>query len=157
MAQTSAGLLMYRCKNNTLEVFLVHPGGPFWQNKDLGAWSIPKGLYTVNEAPLEAAIREFCEELGFRPEVTDPLELGEIRQKSGKRVVAWAFEGDCDPACITSNAFEMQWPPKSGMMRRFPEVDRAEWFDCQTAREKINPGQIPFIDAMERHLTAIKE
>jgi predicted NUDIX family NTP pyrophosphohydrolase len=149
MVQKSAGLLMYRKKNDRFEALLVHPGGPYMKNKDQGAWSIPKGLYTQAEDPLDAAKREFEEELGFAPEADRFVELGEIRQKGGKQVKGWAFEGDCDADATVSNTFSLEWPPKSGIMQEFPEVDRARWFDFQTARHKINPGQVPFIDALE--------
>ena len=152
MGSVSAGLLMYRGKSGRLEVLLVHPGGPFWKNKDAGAWSIPKGEGGPEEDLLETAGREFAEELGFSPEIEKPIDLGEIRQKSGKRVRAWAFEGDLDPEAIVSNTFSMQWPPKSGRTQTFPEVDRAAWLDPATAREKINPGQIPFLEALENIL-----
>lgn len=144
---------MFRRKNDRVELLLVHPGGPFYKNKDLGFWSIPKGLYNADENPLEAAKREFEEELGFSPEAEGFIELGEIVQKGGKRVKAWAFEGDCDPDATVSNTFTMQWPPESGIMKEFPEVDRAAWFDPETAREKINPRQTSFIDTLEDHLT----
>lgn len=143
---------MYRKKTGTIEVLLVHPGGPLWKNKDQGAWSIPKGEYESCEPPFEAAKREFEEELGFPPPSENFIELGEIRQKNGKRVCAWAVKGDCDPSLISSNTFSMQWPPGSGKTRQFPEVDRAGWFDTDTAREKINPAQTNFIDALENIL-----
>ncbi len=146
MAKTSAGLLVFRRRNGRLEVLLVHPGGPWWKNRDLGAWSIPKGEYT-DEAPFAAACREFEEELGFAPE-GDFLFLGDIRQKGGKQVSAWAFESDCDPETAVSNTFLLEWPPKSGQMTQFPEVDRAAWLDPITARKKINPAQIPLIDRL---------
>jgi predicted NUDIX family NTP pyrophosphohydrolase len=145
---------MFRRRKDRFELLLVHPGGPFYKNKDLGAWSIPKGLYNEDENPLEAAKREFEEELGFFPEAKMFIELGEIVQKGGKRVKAWAFEGDCDPDATFSNTFTMQWPPKSGIMKEFPEVDKAAWFDPQTARKKINPRQASFIDTLEDHLTS---
>lgn len=147
MPRTSSGLLLYR-KAPTLQVLLVHPGGPFWTNKDLGAWSIPKGEVQEGEDLLAAAQREFTEELGFPP--TPPFHpLGQIRQKAGKIVHAWAFQGDCDPTQCKSNTYRVEWPPKSGKWASYPEVDRAEFFDLPTAREKINPGQIPFLDALE--------
>ncbi|MBS3732218.1 MAG: NUDIX domain-containing protein [Desulfobacterales bacterium] len=152
MAAVSAGLLMYRRKAGRLEVLLVHPGGPFWKNKDAGAWSIPKGEADPAENLLETARREFAEELGFSPQIENLIDLGEIRQKSGKRVRAWAFEGDLDPDAIVSNTFSMQWPPKYGRTQTFPEVDRAAWLDPATARKKINPGQIPFLGALENLL-----
>jgi predicted NUDIX family NTP pyrophosphohydrolase len=140
MAKHSAGLLMYRRDRGTLEVLLVHPGGPWWTNKDAGAWSIPKGEYLVEEDAREAAKREFKEETGL--DAGDPLlELTPVRQ-SGKVVKAWAFEGDCDPAVLNSNTFSMEWPPRSGRQQAFPEVDRAAWFDMEQAKQKILKGQI---------------
>jgi predicted NUDIX family NTP pyrophosphohydrolase len=143
-AQTSAGLLMYRRKGEDLEVFLVHPGGPFWAKKDEGAWSIPKGLPGKGEALLAAARREFHEETGFAAE-GDFRPLGAYKQPGGKIVHAWAVEGDCDPAKLVSNLFEMEWPPKSGRRGRFPEIDRAQWFRPREAREKILRGQQPIL------------
>ena len=127
----SAGILLYRRGSaGGLEVLLVHPGGPIWARRDAGVWSIPKGEYGDDEEPLTAARREFAEELGSpAPDDAPPLDLGEVRQKSGKRVRAWALPGDLDAAVVTSNTFEMQWPPRSGRMQAFPEVDRAQWFD----------------------------
>lgn len=140
MAKTSAGLLMFRIKNGELEVFLVHPGGPFWANKDEGAWSIPKGEYTAGEEPLAAAQREFEEETGSQ--ARGPfIPLTAITQRSGKVVHAWAVEGDCDPAQLRSNMFFLEWPAKSGKRQEFPEVDRAEWFSVPVALRKINPAQ----------------
>lgn len=136
----SAGLLMYRRRGDAIEVFLVHPGGPFWARKDLGAWTVPKGEYEPDEEPLAAARREFQEETGFLAQGKF-LELGSIRQKSGKVVVAWAFEGDCDPAQLISNTCEIEWPPKSGLRKEIPEVDRGGWFSLQEARERIRAEQ----------------
>jgi len=133
-------LLLYRFHEGTLEVFLVHPGGPFWAKKDLGAWSIPKGEIDEGEDPLEAARREFEEETGFRPEGMF-RELTPAKQRSGKIVHTWAVEGDCDSAAIRSNTFSMEWPPRSGRQQEFPEVDRAGWFSIPEAREKILDGQ----------------
>ena len=124
----SAGILLYRFRREILEVFLVHPGGPFWKHKDLGSWSIPKGEHTDEEEPLKAALREFKEETGFEPN-GDFKALQPVRLKSGKKVSAWAVAGDCDPEMIQSNTFEMEWPPKSGKLQHFPEVDRGGWFD----------------------------
>jgi predicted NUDIX family NTP pyrophosphohydrolase len=154
MAKLSAGILMYRGQGPSLEVLLVHPGGPFWAKKDLGAWSIPKGEYEEGEDPLACAIREFAEELG-RPAVTRPTEffsLGELKQPSRKVIVAFALEGDFDPAMLKSNDFTMEWPPKSGMMQSFSEVDRADWLTPDEARRKILPRQSPFIDRLLEHL-----
>jgi predicted NUDIX family NTP pyrophosphohydrolase len=152
----SAGLLLYRGSSPALELLLVHPGGPFWAKKDLGAWSIPKGEYEDGEDPLGVAIREFTEELGTRP-ISGPtkcLNLGELAQPSGKLVTAFAIAGDFDPTNLKSNEFEMEWPPNSGRMQSFPEVDRAEWFAPDEAREKILPGQGPFIDRLLAKLDA---
>lgn len=144
----SAGILLYR-RTPSLEVLLVHPGGPFWAKKDLGVWSIPKGEYDDDEDPLACALREFEEETGTRLEAPDPVDLGTVRQKSGKVVQAWAVEGDLDVASVRSNTFEMEWPPRSGQTRSFPEVDRAEWFSLEAARERINPAQAAFLDRLE--------
>lgn len=148
MAATSAGLLMYRLAAGGLEVLLVHPGGPFWRNRDAGAWSLPKGEIEPGEEPEAAAFREFEQELGIRPTGT-ARSLGEITQKAGKRVVGFAIEGELDTAAIVSNAFEMEWPPRSGRIAAFPEVDRAEWFSPDAARQKVNPAQAAFIDRLE--------
>ena len=145
--KTSAGLLLYRRRGDALEVFLVHPGGPFWAKKDLGAWSLPKGEFEAGEDPLEAAKREFTEETGF-PIDGEFRPLQPLRQPSGKTIYAWAVEGDCDPAELRSNTFEMEWPPKSGKRAAFPEVDRAEWFSIDEARERIIAGQAPFLDQL---------
>jgi predicted NUDIX family NTP pyrophosphohydrolase len=131
-------------------VLLVHPGGPVWTRRDLGAWSVPKGEYEEDEEPLVAARREFEEELGSPAPAGEPLELGAIRQKSGKLVRAWALAGDLDAEQIHSNSFQMQWPPRSGAMREFPEVDRAEWFGLSEARERINPAQVPLLERLAR-------
>ena len=138
---SSAGILVYRFPHTAIEFFLVHPGGPFWKNKDEGAWTIPKGEFTEEEQPLDAARREFREETGikidgkFRP-------LNPVRQKSGKWVYAWAIESDPDPGTIQSNMFEIEWPPRTGKKASFPEVDRAAWFGLDDARKKINPAQV---------------
>jgi predicted NUDIX family NTP pyrophosphohydrolase len=145
MKRQSAGLLMFRRRGASVEFLLVHPGGPFFQRKDLGAWSIPKGEYQDGEEPLEAAKREFEEETGVVPR-GEFLPLGEITQSSGKIVTAWAFEGDCDAAKIRSNTFSMEWPPKSGKSKEFPEVDRADWFPLELARTKILKAQAAFLD-----------
>jgi len=147
VAKRSAGLLMYRGSGARLAVLLVHPGGPFWARKDLGAWSIPKGEYAAGEDPLAVAQREFAEETGVTPR-GEFQPLGEVVQAGGKRVSAWAVEGDLDPATIVSNVFELEWPPRSGRKRSFPEVDRAGWFSPEEAREKINAGQRAFVDRL---------
>ncbi len=144
----SAGILLYRIGDDGPEVLLVHPGGPFWARKDAGAWSIPKGEYGDDEEPLSAARREFEEELGSALPAGEPLHLGEIRQRSGKRVSAWAQAGELDVNTVASNTFELEWPPRSGRMREFPEVDRAEWFPLAQAREQINPAQAELLDRL---------
>jgi predicted NUDIX family NTP pyrophosphohydrolase len=145
----SAGLLLYRRKAKGFEVFLVHPGGPFWRKKDDGAWTIPKGLIEPDEDPLAAARREFNEETGFEPE-GEFNELGAFKQPGGKLVAVWAVEGDCDPAKLTSNELEMEWPPRSGKRARFPEVDRGGWFSIDEARDKMLIGQRPMLEAFLR-------
>lgn len=144
----SAGLLMYRRKGRAVEVLLIHPGGPLWARKDLGAWSIPKGEYSHAEDPLDAALREFKEETGFDAE-GEFIELPEIRQKGGKMIKAWAVEGDLQPGAIRSNTFRMEWPPHSGRVADFPEVDRGAWFPMETARVKILKSQEPLLDHLE--------
>jgi predicted NUDIX family NTP pyrophosphohydrolase len=145
----SAGILLYRGHGPDLEVLLVHPGGPAWVNRDAGAWSVPKGEHLEGEDPLAAARREFEEELGTAPPEGDAEDLGEIRQKSGKRVRAWAIAGHLDATQIRSNTFQFEWPPRSGKLIEIPEVDRAEWFGLDVAREKINSGQVPLLDRLE--------
>jgi predicted NUDIX family NTP pyrophosphohydrolase len=146
----SAGLLMYRRNGaGSLEVLLAHPGGPFWRGKDEGAWTIPKGEYVEPEDPLAAAVREFGEETGFA--VSPPfLPLGEIVQKSGKRITAWAFAGDCDPAELRCNTFEVEWPPRSGRKQSFPEIDRVEWFPLDAAMPKIIPAQRALLERLSQ-------
>ena len=148
MGKQSAGILMYRLRNDRLEILLVHPGGPFWAKKDLGAWSIPKGEFEDEDAA-EAAKREFREETGVSIE-GDMMPLTPQKQKGGKVVHAWALEGDLDPSNIRSNMFELEWPPKSGKIQLFPEIDKAEWFPVHTAIKKINKGQIGLIQGMFR-------
>jgi predicted NUDIX family NTP pyrophosphohydrolase len=147
MAKLSAGLLMFRKCGADLQVFLVHPGGPFWKKKDHGAWSIPKGEYEKGEDPLDAAKREFEEETGIKPE-GEFIALDQMKQPSGKVITAWAFEGDCSPKALRSNTFSMEWPPKSGRKQEFPEVDRADWFTLDDARKRIVKGQIGFLDQL---------
>ncbi|MDO8188351.1 NUDIX domain-containing protein [Conexibacter sp. JD483] len=147
MARRSAGILLHRrADGGEREVLLVHPGGPFWAKKDAGAWSIPKGEHGDDEQPLDAARREFAEELGVALPAGEPVALGEIRQKGGKLVSAWAVEGDLDAERIVSNTFEMEWPPRSGKRASFPEVDRAGWFTLPAAREKLLAAQLPLLD-----------
>ena len=148
MPRQSAGILLYRLDAGEPQVFLAHPGGPFWKKKDDGAWTIPKGEIGEGEEPLAAARREFEEEIGVRI-AGDFIELQPIRQRSGKIVHAWAVAGDCDPSCVRSNLFSMEWPPKSGRQAEFPEVDRAAWFSLADARKKILSGQVPLLDEPE--------
>ena len=152
MAKRSAGILLFRGRGAQLRLLLVHPGGPFWAKKDLGAWSIPKGEYQEGQDPLAVARREFEEELGEPAPAGDAIELGELVQPSRKIITAFAIEGDFDPSGLKSNLFEMEWPPKSGLLQSFPEVDRAQWFTLDEACEKILPGQRPFIDRLLERL-----
>jgi predicted NUDIX family NTP pyrophosphohydrolase len=145
----SAGLLMYRLRDSTLEVFLVHPGGPYWAKKDLGSWSIPKGEFEEGEDRLNAAKREFREETGFLPEGSFAA-LTPVKQPGGKTVHAWAVRGDCDAETIVSNRFSIEWPPRSGKRQEFPEVDRAGWFTMDVAKEKILKGQLGFLEELRR-------
>jgi len=149
----SAGILLYRASDDSLEVLLVHPGGPAWAKRDTGAWSIPKGEYEASEDPLVAARREFEEELGSTPPDGPAADLGEIRQRSGKVVRAWALEGDLDTSTITSNTFPFEWPPRSGKMIEIPEVDRAEWFTIETARDRVNPAQVLLLERLQKLLS----
>jgi predicted NUDIX family NTP pyrophosphohydrolase len=151
LSKKSAGLLMYRWRNDELEVMLVHPGGPFWVKKDLGSWSIPKGEYTDEEEPFAVAKREFQEETSFKVEGKF-MALAPIRQPGGKLITIWVFEGDCDASKIKSNTFIMEWPPRSGRQQEFPEVDRACWFTISVAKEKIIKGQTGFIDELYKIL-----
>ena len=154
MPKISAGLLVYRMRGGVLQVFLVHPGGPFWAKKDLAAWSVPKGLIDEDEDPLAAAQREFEEETALKV-AGRFIQLTPVKLKSGKVVRAWAVEGDCDPSAIVSNTFSMEWPPNSGLQQEFPEVDRAAWFDIEEARKKINQGQVGLLEEL-RHLLSKK-
>jgi predicted NUDIX family NTP pyrophosphohydrolase len=153
-AKHSAGILLYRRAGEGLQLLLVHPGGPYWARRDLGAWTIPKGECEAGEDPRDCALRELAEELGPAPDL-DPgalIELGTVRQKAGKVVEAWAAEGDFDPAELRSNGFEIEWPPRSGERREFPEVDRAEWFEPEEAREKIIAAQAELVDRLLERL-----
>jgi predicted NUDIX family NTP pyrophosphohydrolase len=147
MAKRSSGILLFR-RTAELEVLLVHPGGPFWAKKDLGAWSIPKGEHDDAEEELACALREFEEETGTKPDEGELSDLGTVKQKSGKVVQAYALEGDLDADAIRSNSFTMEWPPRSGRQSEFPEVDRAEWFALEEARERINPAQTAFLERL---------
>lgn len=154
MEKRSAGLLMFRRRDKELEVFLVHPGGPFWSSKDAGAWMIPKGEYVDGELPLDAARREFQEETGFEAN-GEFIDLGTVRQASGKLVRAWAFEGDCDPQKLTSNLCEVEWPPRSGRMIEIPEVDRGAWYSLTSAESAILKSQQPFLDVLRTKLQVV--
>jgi predicted NUDIX family NTP pyrophosphohydrolase len=144
----SAGIVLYRAGEAGLEVLLVHPGGPFWAKKDLGAWSIPKGEYEEGEDPQACALREFEEETGTALEAQALVELGAVVQKAGKEVTAWAARGDLDPAGVRSNSFTMEWPPRSGRQQEFPEIDRAEWFALDEARAKLVAAQAELLDRL---------
>jgi predicted NUDIX family NTP pyrophosphohydrolase len=154
MSSVSAGLLMYRMVGGNLQVLLAHPGGPFFRNKDDGAWSIPKGEIESGEYLLECAKREFEEEIGVTP-IGTFIALTPVQQKGGKVIHAWAFEGNCDPSAIVSNTFKMEWPPRSGQQMEFPEIDRSEFFDVPTARQKINAGQVTLVDELEKVLNDV--
>ena len=149
--KNSAGILLHRLRGSRIEVFLVHPGGPFWAKKDAGAWSIPKGESEAGEDPLEAAKREFKEETGFAVEGTF-IALTPVKQPGGKVVYAWAVMGDCEAESIKSNTFSLEWPPRSGKRKEFPEVDRAGWFTPEVAREKISKGQLNFLEELKRKI-----
>ena len=147
----SAGILLYRRSGRDIEVLLIKPGGPFWKNKDAGAWMIPKGAVEPGEKPAEAALREFEEETGTKLTLV-PFPLARIRQSGGKHVEAFALEGDLDPAAVTSNDFELEWPPRSGRLERFPEVVEARWMNLDEARAMMLPSQLPLLDALEARL-----
>ena len=147
----SAGILLYRFRDSELGIFLVHPGGPFWAKKDAGAWSIPKGEFAADENPLAAAKREFAEETGCAVD-GNFVELPPVKQPGGKLVYVWAVEGDCNAESIKSNLFTLEWPPRSGKRKEFPEVDRAGWFDLKLAKEKILKGQLVFLEQLQRIL-----
>jgi predicted NUDIX family NTP pyrophosphohydrolase len=153
MAKKSAGLLLYRLKNKLIEVLLVHPGGPFWRNKDCGVWSIPKGEIEENEEPLMAATRETKEETGISIDIKNPISLNPVKQKSGKLIYAWANEANFEIEKIKSNFFEMEWPPKSGKKTFFPEVDKAAWLTLEEAEKKIVPGQLPLLKELKQNLS----
>jgi predicted NUDIX family NTP pyrophosphohydrolase len=152
MPERSAGILMYRRGSGGPEVLIVHPGGPYFARRDAGAWSIPKGVYEADEEPLACARREFAEELGSPCPDGPAIELGEVRQRNGKRVTAWAVEGDLDADAITSNTFTIEWPPRSGRTQEFPEVDRAGWFGLDAAREKLIEAQRELLDRLAQQL-----
>jgi len=159
MAKGSAGLMLWKRGAGGLRVLLVHPGGPFWTKRDLGAWTIPKGEFGADETPLAAARREFAEELGMPLDAVSAghvLPLGSVRQAGGKTVTGFAAEGDLDAETIVSNTVEMEWPPRSGRRRTFPEVDRAAWFSLAEARERINPAQAAFLDTLEAAVNDMK-
>jgi predicted NUDIX family NTP pyrophosphohydrolase len=150
--RTSAGLLLWRRRKGRVEVLLAHPGGPFWAKKDLGHWTIPKGEIEEGEELVAVALREFAEETGH-PAPQGPLvDLGEIRQKSGKVVLGWAAEGDLDASAAVSNTYDMEWPPRSGRTQSFPEIDRVEWFDLDEARRRLKAAQVPFLERLEAAL-----
>lgn len=148
MNKKSAGILLYRFADGYPEFFLVHPGGPFWKNKDLESWSIPKGEFDEEEDPFSAALREFEEETGKKLTGKNSIELSPVKQKSGKMIYAWAIEGEIDPATIVSNLFEIEWPPKSGKKQSFPEIDKAEWFAMAEAKKRINPAQAALLNEL---------
>ncbi len=155
MAKKSAGLLMYRLRNGDLEILLVHPGGPYWKKKDAGSWFIPKGEVAAGENESDAAKREFEEETGLKPRGPF-IDLGSVRHKGGKNVIAWGFEGDCDPTSLTSNTFSIEWPPRSGQQQEFPEVDRAEFFTIEAARDKMHPTEFEFATRLQSICAAQK-
>jgi len=152
MPRRSAGILLHRPGVDGPEVLLVHPGGPYWARRDEGGWSIPKGEHEEDEDARSCALREFAEELGTPPPDAPLTDLGEVRQRAGKRVTAWALAGDLDAGAVRSNTFMLEWPPRSGQVREFPEVDRAGWFSIADARRKLLPAQTPFLDRLLEHL-----
>jgi predicted NUDIX family NTP pyrophosphohydrolase len=154
VARRSAGIVLHRSGSSGVEVLLVHPGGPFWARKDAGAWSIPKGEYEDGEDPLACALREFEEETGTRLAADDAVDLGSVRQKGGKEVTAWAVAGDLDPSAVRSNTFTMEWPPRSGRQAEFAEIDRAEWFAVDAARDKLVSAQVELIERLVERVSA---
>jgi len=150
--RTSAGILVWRSRKGRLEVLLAHQGGPFWVKKDIGHWTIPKGEVEPGEELVAVARREFAEETGHEVPNHPLIELGQITQKSGKLVLGWAVEGDLDPSTATSNTYEMEWPPRSGIVRTFPEIDRVEWFPLDEARRRLKAAQVPFLDRLQTAL-----
>ena len=155
MPRRSAGILLHRPGADGPEVLLVHPGGPYWARRDEGGWSIPKGEHEEDEDARSCALREFAEELGTPPPDAPLTDLGEVRQRAGKRVTAWALAGDLDATAVRSNTFMLEWPPRSGQLREFPEVDRAGWFSIAEARRKLLPAQTPFLDRLLEHLATV--
>jgi predicted NUDIX family NTP pyrophosphohydrolase len=153
-SKRSAGILLYRRRDGRIEVLLVHPGGPFWSKKDDGAWFVPKGELEGDEEPLTAARREFQEELGSAPPEGEPLALGTVKNKSGKLIYAWALDGNLDTESVESNTFELEWPPRSGKMREFPEVDRASFFSLEAAATKMHSAELPFLERLAELVTA---
>jgi predicted NUDIX family NTP pyrophosphohydrolase len=152
----SAGLLLYRTRGASFEVLLAHPGGPFFARKDAGAWTLPKGEPNPDEDDLACAIREFAEETGVHPEAVQYVDLGMVKQRGGKEVHAWAFEMDWPGGPLHSNTFRLEWPPRSGRMQEFPEIDRLELFEPAQAREKMNPAQVVFLDRLQEHLSRVQ-
>jgi predicted NUDIX family NTP pyrophosphohydrolase len=152
VGKLSAGLLLWRRRDGEVEVLLGHPGGPFYAKKDDGVWTVPKGEYGLDEDPLAAAYREFTEELGVAPPEGEAIPLGLAPQSGGKTNTVWALEADLDVSVVHSNTFALEWPPRSGLQEVFPEIDRAEWFDLPTARTKLRPAQVPFLDRLAEHL-----
>jgi predicted NUDIX family NTP pyrophosphohydrolase len=152
--RTSAGILLWRSRRGRLEVLLAHQGGPFWVKKDLGHWTIPKGEAEPGEELVAVARREFAEETGHEVPDRPLIDLGQIRQKSGKLVLGWAVEGDLDPAAATSNTYELEWPPRSGTVQAFPEIDRVEWFELDEARRRLKAAQVPFLDRLQASLAS---
>ena len=154
--RTSAGILLWRCREGRLEVLLAHQGGPLWVKKDIGHWTIPKGEVEPGEQFVAVARREFAEETGVEAPNEPLIDLGQITQKSGKLVLGWAVEGDLDASIAVSNTYEMEWPPHSGVVRTFPEIDRVEWFDLDEARRRLKPAQVPFLERLQAALASTR-